>query len=58
MKLDKLPPVPMTAIDCTVFAIDRNLLYHFVTFYVENPSARGELGTETSLERARTGAFD
>jgi hypothetical protein len=53
-RLDKLPPVPMIAIDCTALAIDRNLVYHFVKYYVDNPHAREELGAEASLQRART----
>ncbi|RZQ62692.1 hypothetical protein [Amycolatopsis suaedae] len=54
-KIDKLPPKPMIAINCAAFAIDRNLLYHLVMFYLNNPSARAELGTERSIERARSG---
>jgi hypothetical protein len=56
-KLDKLPPVPMIEIDTTALALDPTLVYHLVRFYVENPSARAELGTDKSVERARTGAF-
>ncbi|PRX44543.1 hypothetical protein B0I33_11152 [Prauserella shujinwangii] len=56
-KLDKLPPVPMIEIDTTNFAVDPVVLYHLVRFYVENPEARAELGTETSLQRVRTAAF-
>lgn len=56
-KLDKLPPVPMIEIDTTSLAVDPNLVYHLVRFYVDNPDARAELGTETSLQRARTGTF-
>lgn len=54
-KVDKLPPKPMIALNCTAFAVDRNLLYYFVMFYLNNPAARAELGTERSLQRARSG---
>lgn len=56
-KIDKLPPVPMIEVNCPNLAIDASLVYHFVKFYVDNPAARGELGTSASLERARAGAF-
>lgn len=56
-KLDKLPPVPMIEIDTSELAVDPSLVYHLVRFYVENPGARTELGTETSLQRARSGSF-
>ncbi len=56
-KLDKLPPVPMIEIDTTVIAVDRNLIYHLVRYYVENPSARPELGTQASVQRAREAQF-
>ncbi|WP_410604957.1 hypothetical protein [Amycolatopsis sp. lyj-90] len=50
-KLDKLPPAPMIEIDTTSFAVDPNVVYHLVRFYVENPAARAELGTDASLRR-------
>lgn len=56
-KLDKLPPVPLIEIDCSKFDIDPNLVFHLVKFYVENPSARAELGTDACLQRMRTRAF-
>lgn len=56
-KLDKLPPVPMIEIDTTSLAVNPNLVYHLLRFYVENPDARTELGTDASLERVRAGAF-
>lgn len=56
-KLDKLPPVAMIEIDTTAIAVDRTLVYHLVRFYVENPTARAELGTEASLQRIRTRSF-
>lgn len=56
-KLDNLPPAPMTEIDCVAFAINPNLVYHLVKFYVDDPAVRAELGTSASLERIRTGNF-
>lgn len=56
-RIDRLPPVPMIEIDLTFFALDASLVYHLMRFYVENPAARAELGTQASLQRARTGAF-
>ena len=57
-KLDRLPPVPMVEIDTFHLAVDANLVYHLVMFYMEYPTARAELGTEASLQRARTGTFE
>jgi hypothetical protein len=56
-KIDKLPPVPMIAINCLSLAIDPNLVYWLVKFYVENPPARVELGTEAAIQRVRARAF-
>ncbi|MPZ00574.1 MAG: hypothetical protein GEU97_21885 [Actinophytocola sp.] len=56
-KIDKLPPVPMIEIDCPNLAIEPSLVYHLVKFYVDNPSARGELGTDASIQRARVGSY-
>jgi hypothetical protein len=56
-KVDKLPPVPMIEVNCTSLAIDPNLVYWLLRFYVENPAARAELGTEAAIRRARSGAF-
>lgn len=53
-KIEQLPPVPMMVFDCRKFAIDSLVLYHFVMFYVDNPQARGELGTDKAIERARS----
>ncbi|RSN37579.1 hypothetical protein DL990_00635 [Amycolatopsis sp. WAC 01416] len=50
-QLDKLPPAPMIEIDTTSFALDPTVVYHLVRFYVENPAARAELGTDASLRR-------
>lgn len=51
-QLDRLTPVPMIEINCLYLALDQNLVHHLVTFYVENPQARSELGTPASLRRA------
>lgn len=54
-KLDKLPPVPMIEIDTTSLAVNANLVYHLLRFYIENSAARSELDTGTSLQLARAG---
>lgn len=56
-KLDKLPPVPMIEINTIHLAVDPTLIYHLVRFYLENPNAREELGTDTSLRRVREQTF-
>lgn len=56
-KLDKLPPVPMIEIDTIHLAVDPTLVYHLVRYYVENPSMRQELGTETVLRRVHERSF-
>lgn len=56
-KLDKLPPVPMIEIDTFHLAVDPTLVYHLVRFYVENPHAREELGTETVMRRVQEQSF-
>ncbi len=53
-KLDKLPPVPMIEVDTIALAVDPNVVYQFMRFYVENPAARAELGTDASLQRVRS----
>ncbi len=50
-RLDHLPPVPMIAVDCLTFAIDQNLIHRLVTYYVDHPQARDELGTQAALSR-------
>jgi hypothetical protein len=56
-KIDKLPPVPMVEIDCAALTISPELAYWLVKFYVENPEARAELGTDAVGARVRAGAF-
>lgn len=56
-KIDQLPPVPMIEVHCASLAVDPNLVYWLLKFYVENPGARGELGTDAAIRRARSGAF-
>lgn len=56
-KIDTLPPVPMIEINTIDLTSDPNLIYHLMCFYVQNPTARSELGTETSLQRAHDRAF-
>lgn len=47
----------MIEIDCTNLAIDPKLVFHLVKFYVDNLAARGELGTDASLQRAGASSF-
>lgn len=56
-KLDKLPPVPMIVIDTIHLAVDPTLVYHLLRFYVENPKARDEFGTEAVLRRVQEQSF-
>lgn len=56
-KLDKLPPVPMIEVDTVHLAVDPTLVYRLVRLYVENPHARGELGTETVVRRVQEQSF-
>lgn len=44
-----LPVFPV--VDCLTFAIDQNLVHGLVTYYVEHPQARDELGTQGALTR-------
>jgi len=57
-KLDKLPPVPMIEVDCTPLSVDPSLVYHLLRFYVDNPAARVELGTDFALQRVRAASFE
>lgn len=50
-------PVPMIEIDLIHFTVDANLMYHLIRFYVDNPAARAELGTQACLDRARAAAY-
>jgi hypothetical protein len=56
-KIDKLPPVPMIEVNCASLALDPSLIYWLLKFYVENPAARGELGTGAAILRARSGVL-
>jgi hypothetical protein len=56
-KIDKLPPVPVIEVNCPSLALEPALIYHLLKFYVDNPQARPELGTDTVIQRAQTGAF-
>lgn len=51
-RIDRLPPVPMIDVDCRKFAVQRDALLDYLRHYVENPAARGELGTEAAIARA------
>jgi hypothetical protein len=44
---------PMMEIDCRKFDVDPYTLYRYLRNYVENPAARGELGTPAALAQAR-----
>jgi hypothetical protein len=50
-RLDRLPPVPAIIIDCLALGIDQNLVHHVITYYVDHPEARMELGTQAALTR-------
>ncbi|MFD1811799.1 hypothetical protein [Rhodococcus gannanensis] len=52
-RIDRLPNSPLIEIDTRQFACDPVLLHHLVAFYVDNPAARCELGTEVALARIR-----
>lgn len=65
-KADKLPdtsrddgrgPQPMIVIRGQFLAADPALVLHLLAYYAKHPEARGELGTEAALRRARAGAF-
>lgn len=56
-RVDKLPPVPMIELDCRKFAMDDVLLVHFVSYYADNPSMRGELGTDAARARFESRDF-
>lgn len=47
----------MIEIDTFRLAVDPTLVYHLVRFYVENPHAREELGTETVMRRVQEQSF-
>ncbi|QLY29378.1 hypothetical protein H0264_29545 [Nocardia huaxiensis] len=51
-RLDPLPPLPgRIVLECPRFAVARDTLYRYLTFYTENPTARAELGTPPAAER-------
>ncbi|MEV6359919.1 hypothetical protein [Nocardia asteroides] len=49
--LDSPPHRSCVVLECPRFAVDRRKLHRYLTYYLENPSARPELGTHTALER-------
>jgi hypothetical protein len=51
--IDRLPKAPLIELDPRQFACDPVLLHHLVSYYVRNPAARSELGTDVALARIR-----
>lgn len=49
--LDRPPHRSCVVLECPRLAVDRRKLYRYLTYYVETPSARAELGTHAALER-------
>ncbi|MGW5436682.1 hypothetical protein [Nocardia asteroides] len=49
--LDRPPHRSCVVLECPRLAVDRRKLYRYLTYYVETPSARSELGTHAALER-------
>lgn len=49
--------MPSVEVRCDRIDVDSLLLYSWLKFYVDNPDARGELGTPASLARAQTADF-
>jgi hypothetical protein len=47
--MDRMMDEPVLDVDCTAIAVDQNAVRDFLTFYVDNPDARDELGTPASL---------
>lgn len=56
-RIDRLPPVPMMELDCRKLDIDPVVLFHLVMFYVGNPPARAELGTDAPLRRLQQSSW-
>lgn len=56
-KQDKLPPSAMMDLNCNALDADPSLLYQTLQFYLDNPQARVELGTEAGLRRVKGRAF-
>ncbi|WP_425903020.1 hypothetical protein [Rhodococcus sp. DT1] len=52
-----LPITPMIEVHCHMHPVDPTLLYTLLRFYLENPQARTELGTEAALERIKARRF-
>ncbi|MFC9894533.1 stage III sporulation AC/AD family protein [Nocardia sp. NPDC127579] len=50
-QLDRLPLAGWIFIECPRFSVNGSMLYHYLTFYAENPAARAELGTASSVDR-------
>lgn len=48
---------PSLQIRCDLIDVDPVVLHYWLKFYVDTPSARGELGTPASLARAQTADF-
>ncbi|QLY33935.1 hypothetical protein H0264_18400 [Nocardia huaxiensis] len=58
-RLDPLPPLPgRVVLECPRFAVNRDTLYRYLTFYTENPTARTELGTPSATHRWHTFGAD
>lgn len=53
-RLDRPAGNGSIVLECPRLAVDGNRLYRFLTYYVDNPEARVELGTSQSLNRWRT----
>ncbi|TQJ04007.1 hypothetical protein FB471_3784 [Amycolatopsis cihanbeyliensis] len=49
--------VPMLDIPGKFLSVDPTLVYYLLGFYLTNPSARVELGSESAVRRARSGAL-
>lgn len=48
--LDRPARTGSIVLECTRLAVDGHRLYRFLTHYVDNPTARSELGTARSLD--------
>ncbi|MEC3977962.1 hypothetical protein [Amycolatopsis sp. H20-H5] len=52
-KIDKVPPAAMIEVDCAAMSVAPEVVYWLLKFYVENPGARAELGTDAAIARVR-----
>ncbi|GAB2632571.1 hypothetical protein [Nocardia goodfellowii] len=52
-QLDRLPLAGWIFLECPRYSVDGTTLFRYLTFYAENPAARAELGTASSVERWR-----